>query len=501
MALKNKNRVADGAALLGGLLYPLAFAPFDAPWLLFPGLLFLFGGWLNAAPGRAAWRGYLFGLGQFGLGVSWIYVSIHDFGGASPVEAGGLTVLFVVCMALYPALIGYLAARCFPRASLPLLALIVYPALWTLGEWFRGWFLTGFPWLQAGYSQMDFPLARLAPWTGVFGVGWAAAAVAGVVMTACCRRGARRYLPVLAALTIGVALRFLPVAVGVDAAAPPFRAALLQGNIAQDLKWRADYRRLTLELYVSMTRENWDARLIVWPETAVPAFYGQLEELFAVLDEEARAHGADILVGAPVEEANGARYYNGLVKVGQPPAIYRKRHLVPFGEFLPLRPLLGWILDVMEIPLGDFDAGAREQPLLVAAGQPLAASVCYEDAFGNESRAGLPEAAYLVNVSNDAWFGDSIAPHQHLQMARMRALETGRWMLRATNTGVTAVIDAQGRIVSRLPQFQQGVLAADVTPMRGATPYVRWGDAPVILLLFGLLGGTALAGSARSRVG
>jgi apolipoprotein N-acyltransferase len=497
VALKNKAVIPDSAALLGGLLYPFAFAPFDAPWLLFPALLFLFGGWLNASPARAAWHGYLFGLGQFGLGVSWIYVSIHDFGGASPVEAGGLTLLFVACMALYPALTGYLAARCFPAASPALLALLVYPAVWTLVEWLRGWFLTGFPWLQAGYSQMDSPLARLAPWTGVFGVGWAAVAVAGVFIAACHWRGARRYALVLAALLIGLGLHHLPVDTGVEASGPPFRAALLQGNIAQDLKWRADYRRLTLERYLTMTRENWDARLIIWPETAVPAFYGQLGELFAALDEEARAHGADLLVGAPVEEANGARYYNGLVKVGQPPAVYRKRHLVPFGEFLPLRPLLGWILDLMEIPLGDFDAGAREQPLLVAAGYPLAASICYEDVFGDESRAGLPDAAYLVNVSNDAWFGDSIAPHQHLQMARMRALETGRWMLRATNTGVTAIIDVQGKIVSRLPQFQQGVLAAGITPMRGATPYVRWGDAPVIAVLFALLGGTALARRAK----
>jgi apolipoprotein N-acyltransferase len=498
---KNKPFLRDGTALLGGLLYPLAFAPFDAPWLLFPALLFLFGAWLNASPGRAAWRGYLFGLGQFGLGVSWIYVSIHDFGGASPVEAGGLTLLFVAAMALYPALTGYLVARCFPLTRLPVRALLVFPGLWTLGEWFRGWFLTGFPWLQAGYSQMDFPLARLAPWTGVFGIGWAAVTVVGAVLAACYWRGARRFGLVLAVMAIGYALRFLPVDVGVETSAPPFRVALLQGNIPQDLKWRADYRRLTLERYLSMTQEHWDAKLIIWPETAVPAFYGQLGDLFAALDEEARAHGTDILVGAPVEEAGGTRYYNGLVKVGQPPAVYRKRHLVPFGEFLPLRPLLGWILDVMEIPLGDFDAGEAEQPLLVAAGQPLAASVCYEDVFGDESRAALPDAAYLVNVSNDAWFGDSIAPHQHLQMARMRALETGRWMLRATNTGVTAVIDAEGRIVSSLPQFQQGVLAADVTPMRGATPYVRWGDAPVIVLLFGLLGGTAVAGLASRRVG
>lgn len=501
MARKNKPLLTDAAALLGGLLYPLAFAPFEAPWLLFPALLFLFGGWLNASPRRAAWRGYLFGLGQFGLGVSWIYVSIHDFGGASPAEAGGLTLLFVVAMALYPALNGYFAARCFAGTGIPTRALLVYPALWTLGDWFRGWFLTGFPWLQAGYSQLDFPLAHLAAWTGVFGVGWAAVTVAGVVLAACHWQGLRRYGLVAAVLAAGIALRFLPEAPGVEPSAAPFRAALLQGNIPQDLKWRADQRRLQLERYLNMTRDSWDARLVIWPETAVPAFYGQLSELFAALDEEARRHGTDILVGAPVEDSGNGRYYNGLIKVGQPPAVYRKRHLVPFGEFLPLRPLLGWVLDLMEIPLGDFDAGAPDQPLLVAAGQPLAASVCYEDVFGNESRAGLPEAAYLVNVSNDAWFGDSIAPHQHLQMARMRALESGRWMLRATNTGVTAVIDAQGKIVSRLPQFRQGVLTAEVTPMQGATPYVRWGDAPVIVLLLGLLGGTALSGSASRRMG
>ncbi len=246
-----------------------------------------------------------------------------------------------------------------------------------------------------------------------------------------------------------------------------------------------------LERYVELTEDHWDAKVIVWPETAVPAFYHQLADtFFARLTEAAKLHESSLLVGVPVGDADGGpQYYNGLVSIGgDRPAAYRKRHLVPFGEFLPLKPVLGFILDILQIPLSDFSAGDARQPLLQAGGWPLMATVCYEDAFGNEGRVGLPEAAYLVNVSNDAWFGDSIAPHQHLQMARMRALETGRYMLRATNTGVTAVIGPDGKVVKQLPQFESAVLTADIEPRSGATPYVRYGDGPVVWVLLIALG-------------
>jgi apolipoprotein N-acyltransferase len=273
-------------------------------------------------------------------------------------------------------------------------------------------------------------------------------------------------------------------------AGEPFKVALLQGNVPQDQKWQPEFQKATLKMYTEMTREHWDAKLVVWPETAVPAFYQQVKDGFlAGLEAEARSHGTDLLVGVPFYDATEDRYYNAVAALGKTPGFYFKRHLVPFGEYVPLRPLLGWVLDILQIPLADFASGNGGQAPLVAAGHPLAASICYEDIFGQESLAALPEAAFLVNVTNDAWFGDSMAPHQHAQMVRMRALETGRWMLRATNTGVTALIDPKGVITAKAPLFRKSVLTGEIVPMGGRTPYVVWGDAPAVVGVMALLAG------------
>ncbi|TAN47602.1 MAG: apolipoprotein N-acyltransferase [Methylococcaceae bacterium] len=558
-----KRWFTDALALLAGLLFPLAFAPFQQSWLAMLCLAALFYTWHDASPKAAAWRGYLFGLGQFGFGVSWVYVSMHDFGGASPMAAGLLTALFVACFALYPALAGYLsryrsharrgnASVDAPRpegqhhqpaswttwfhnarqliglgdllkvtrekirdAERPglrshaergndngLCLLVIFPMVWILVEWLRGWLFTGFPWLQAGYSQINTPLGKLAPLAGVYGVGWLVAFVAACLAAFVCLRGpGRRWWPIAAGV-LCLGLGQLPAPSWTQPAGAAIPVALIQGNIPQALKFQPDQQWRTLERYVELTQANWNAKVIVWPETAVPLFYHQLADtFFARLTQAAVEHGSDVLVGVPVGSRDGgADYYNGLVSVGTNVAAYRKRHLVPFGEFLPLKPLLGFVLNILQIPLSDFSAGDVRQPLLQAGGWPLLATVCYEDAFGNEGRVGLPEAAYLVNVSNDAWFGDSIAPHQHLQVAQMRALETGRYMLRATNTGVTALVGPDGKVVKQLPQFEAGVLTGNVTPMAGATPYVRYGDAPVVMLLALLWLGAAWMGHDK-RVG
>jgi apolipoprotein N-acyltransferase len=471
-------------ALAGGLLLPLAFSPFDYSLLAILSLLLLFRSWLDVSPGRAALRGYAFGLGQFGFGVSWVYVSMHDYGGAGIPASLGLTALLVLFLALYPALTGFLATRWFGQSPPYVKLLLAFPVLWTLVEWFRGWFLTGFPWLQLGYSQLDTPLHGLAPITGVYGLSWAAALLAGLVMSLFQEaRWLRRRA--LSAIVLLVA-----VAAGLSAiewtrpAGEPFKATLLQGNIPQDTKWQPDSQKETLLLYAGMTRAHWDSKLIVWPETAAPVFYHQIRDtLFAELEAESKAHQSDLLIGIFVADLATERYYNAIISLGQQSGRYFKRHLVPFGEYLPLRPLFGFVLDLLEIPLADVSAGDAEQRLLEAAGYPLVASICYEDVLGQESRAGLPEAAYLVNVSNDAWFGNSIAAHQHFQMARMRALEGGRYLLRATNTGITALVSPMGKIINQAPQFQRVALTGEVTPMTGSTPYVRFGDGPVIVLL------------------
>jgi len=476
-------------ALSGGLLLPFAFSPFDHPWLAPISLFILFFAWLKASPSQAFFRGYVFGLGQFGVGVSWVYNSMHDYGGASAGEAVGLTSLFVLILAFYPAIAGLLSAYFFKAASWQRKLLLVFPAFWVLFEWLRGWFIAGFPWLQVGSSQVDTPLGQgLAPVLGVHGVSFAVALLAGLALAIFNRSDWQRRSAMVgigALIVICAGLARIP---WTQASGEPFKAVLLQGNVPQNQKWLPEFQRATLDLYIGMSREHWDAKLIVWPETAIPAFYHQIKDNWLVdLKREGATHQTDFILGIPWADLSTQRYYNAMVTVGATPGFYLKRHLVPFGEYLPFRHVFGWVLDILEIPLADFARGEPGQEPMHAAGYPLAASICYEDVFGDEARDALPQAAYLVNVTNDAWFGDSMAPYQHMQMARMRSLESGRYMLRATNTGITAVISPQGQIIKQAPLFRPASVMAEIIPRSGATPYIRFGDKVVLGFLMALL--------------
>jgi apolipoprotein N-acyltransferase len=343
----------------------------------------------------------------------------------------------------------------------------------------RSWLFTGFPWLVLGYSQADGPLAGFAPLLGVLGVSFLAAVAAGA-LAVIAYGGARRTRAVAAGVLValggsGWALR------GVEWTAPvgePIEVSLVQGNIPQALKFVDGRYESTLETYAHLV-ERATGRLIVLPEIAIPRFLHEVDpDYVARLKRRAAARDGDLLLGVPVLEAE-RRYYNAVVSLGTSPTQgYAKSHLVPFGEFVP--PGFGWIVAVLRIPLSDFARGADAQGPLQLAGQRVALNICYEDAFGPEIIRQLPDATLLVNVSNVAWFGDSLAPAQHLRIARMRSLETGRYMLRATNTGVTAVVDPRGAVVGRLPSFTEGVLEGRVRGYAGATPYVRLGNAPVV---------------------
>lgn len=474
-------------ALAAGALFPLAFAPYGQAWLaplLLAGLFYL---WQRADnPLSAFWQGYLFGLGQFGFGVWWVFVSMHQYSGAGVLEAAILTALLIAFLALYPALAGWLAVWLRRPASFTWTVLGL-PSIWIAVEWLRGWLFTGFPWLEVGYSQVDSPLAGFVPLIGGYGAGWLTALTAAVLLLVWQKRLAAGGWLAVAGLVWLAGAGFKSIS-WTKPAGGPFQAVLLQGNVPQDLKWQPETQHRILATYLGMTRRHWGADLIVWPETAVPAFYHQVRDsLIDPLDREAKAHGADVLVGVPVLEPTTDRYYNALISLGESSGRYYKRHLVPFGEFLPLRPALEFILEMIQIPLSDFSPGDRNQELLKAAGFPLAATICYEDAFARDALVGLPEAAYMVNVSNDAWFGDTIAPHQHFQMARMRALEAGRYLLRATNTGITAVIGPKGEVIAQAAPFVQAGLSESVVPLTGATPYVIWRDWPLLLGIFGVL--------------
>ena len=362
--------------------------------------------------------------------------------------------------------------------------MMVMPLVWLLIEYLRGYLvLNGFPWLQTGYSQLETPLAGYIPVAGVYGTGFLAALTAAAMVTIVQFRKHRLLLTALLAalwLTGGV----LQTVKWTQPIGDAIQVSLIQGNIRQDQKWRPENKLNTLRYYKTMTEAHWDSAVIVWPETSIPAYLSDVNEWFLVpLSKAAQQHKSDLVVSLPAHGNSEEEKYNAVMTLGKETRMYRKKHLLPFGEYLPWQPVSGFILNGLGIKLGNFKPGGIDQPLLKAGGYPFITSICYEDAFGEAGTIGLPEAAYLVNVTNDGWFGDSIEPHQHLQIARMRAMETGRFLLRATNTGVTAVVAPDGKIISQAPMFQATVLTEVITPMGGMTPYARLGDKPVIYVL------------------
>ncbi len=483
-----REPVTLAIALAAGALSPFAFAPFEYYPLMILALVILFLLLPGRAPGAAFRMGFGFGLGMFGVGVNWVYISIHYFGHSPLPAAIGVMLLLVAFMSLFPAALAYAGARLRIRNEAGSLLLFL-PAGWILLEWLRSWLFTGFPWLNVGYTQIDGPLAGFAPLLGVYGVGWLIALSAGLCVWTLRVSGAARWSGPLLFVVIWSAGAGLTKIEWTQTAGAPIKVSLIQGNIPQDEKWDPQQQLATLEKYLKLTRSEWypqegrKSDLVIWPETAVPAFFDQVEESFLIpLRDEARRVGSDLLTGIPILDREKWEYYNAVISLGEEEGTYYKHHLVPFGEYLPLRSLLGSLLQVMPLPVADFSSGRLDQPLVRAAGYPVGISVCYEVIFGEEVIAQLPQAAYLVNVSNDAWFGDSLAPHQHLEMARMRALETGRFMLRATNTGITAIIGPDGQIRERGPQFETVVLRGEIEPRSGATPYVRWGNWPVVIV-------------------
>ncbi len=483
--LRSRPAVIDAASLLAGAILPLAFAPFGIFPLALISPLLLFACWQRATPRRAFWRGWLYGAGAFGAGVFWIHESFQ-FNNIGLAVAIPLTALFVMYLALFPAFAGYVSRRLgvVPETARLLLA---YPALWVLAEWLRGWLFTGFSWLQLGYSQIDSPLAGYLPLAGVYGVSWLVAFLAALILYAF--DGSRRVRAaavgaIAAVLLTGGLLR--GVSWSEDAGAE-IRVALVQGNIPQDQKWLPSMRQPTLDRYLTLSRRHWDADLVVWPESAVPGIFHRMRSFIDSLNEEARRNRSQVLLGIPAVDPAAGKFTNSVVIVGSADGMYHKRHLVPFGEYLPLDSLLRPLTEAAGIPVSNFSPGPKKQPLLNAAGYPIALSICYEIAFGDEIIRDLPEARFLVTVSNDAWFGTSIGPHQHFEIARVRALETGRFLLRATNTGITAIVGPDGGVRARLGQFETGVLEGEISPRSGATPYVVVGDYPLIAAMFLLL--------------
>lgn len=481
------------AAAAGGLL-PLAFAPFGYFWLAPLSLAALFALWQGVSPREGFWLGGAFGWASFLAGTHWVFFSIYEFGGTSVFLAGGLTLGMVAILGLYPALVGWLWARLFPQAS-AVAGLIVLPALWVLSEWVRGWFLSGFGWLSLGYSQIDSWLVGYVPVAGVLGAGFAVSLTAACLVHIALARLKGRLAAVALAASVWLG-GFLFTGVSfTQPTGQPIQAALLQAAIPQSEKWLARQRRPTLDLYRNLTREQHGTELIVWPEAAIPVLYDRVIDYLDLVQADAKAAGSTVLLGILKDDPNGS-FQNTLLALTESPQFYYKRKLVPFGEYFPVPKFVRNWMRLQSLPYTDAEAGSDGQLPLVVGDHRLGATICYEDAFGADQRHMNKSATLLVNVSNDAWFGDSIAPHQHLEISRIRAVEAGRFLLRATNTGITAVLDPWGKVVAIGPQFETTVVRATVTGFEGMTPYTRIGDWPLLVFAFVVL---ALTG-ARLRL-
>lgn len=482
------------AAPVLGALHALSFAPWQLPWLQVLALAGVFALALRVQSAQgAAVLGFLFGLGWFGLGVSWVYISMHVYGGMPAWLAGPATVLFCAFLACYPALALGVAHK-LGRSPMSH-ALLALPAAWAGSEWLRGTAFTGFPWLASGYAHSDGPLAGYAPLVGVYGITLIAAVVAGAVaLWTRERRRAPRQLIVTGAAALllvagGEGLRQIE---WTQPAGKPFSVRLVQGNVPQDLKFSDEGMQRAVDVHARLLAGP-RVDLAVLPESVFPVTLNSLPDAVTrQLLDYTQANRSALVFGVFIEHPPG-QYFNsavGLTPNAMPPMQrYSKRHLVPFGEFIPFG--FRWFVDMMEMPIGDQQRGAPYQGPMELAGQRIAVNICYEDLFGAEIIQAWQVAerapTVLLNLSNLAWFNDSIALDQHLQISRLRALETGRPMLRATNTGATAVIDARGRVTDRLPYLTEAALTAQVTGHTGVTPYIRFGDMPALAAIGVLL--------------
>lgn len=467
------------AALISGALLPLAFAPFNV-WpvaILCPALLFVW--WKDARPRAAAAIGFWFGFGAFGTGTYWLYNSIYTIGHAPIWLTLFLMLGMAALMACYFAVSGYVQARWLP-ANGALRYLIALPALWVLCEWWRGWFISGFPWMSLGYAFIATPLAGLAPIAGVYVVSLGCAVSSGAL--------ALIALGTLRQRVSGIIVAVLPWLIAwpywhhqwTQPVRVPVSVAIVQGAVPEDQKWSEEWRDKTLLRYRKLAEPYFGNRLMVWPEAALPTISSELVPYLNSLWGEAHARNTDILMGLLHYDVEKDQVYNGVLSLSDHVQWYHKKHLVPFAEYFPVPAFIRNWLRMMSLPYSDITAGDKIQKPLDAAGEKIGASICYEDGFGSELLYALPQATLLVNVTNDAWFGDSIAAPQHLEISRMRSLEAGRDMIRAANDGISAIIDSDGKVSATLPRFKAMVLTGTVQPRTGATPYVRVGNWPVI---------------------
>ncbi|MCR9106310.1 MAG: apolipoprotein N-acyltransferase [Gammaproteobacteria bacterium] len=467
-------------APLAGALITLSLAPFNvwpagiASCALYSYLL------CTCSARQALWRGWLFGAGLFGTGVSWVYVSIHVHGNAGIPLAVALTALFCAALALLHALFAW----CYVRFVRPLPGgmLVGFPALWVLFEWLRDWFLTGFPWLYLGYAHIDTWIAGWAPVTGVFGLSFI------VALTGSCLFLAWRSRRLVAWATYAVAIITVwgggailkPTQWVARATEEPLRVAIVQPDVAQENKWNRAWYRPILQQLEDATEPLLGYDIIVWPESAVPNYYQRAQDFLQPMAQRASEARTTIITGIPYSPVAGGEYYNSIAALGFGQGVYHKQRLVPFGEYVPLEKWLRGLIAFFDLPMSGFSPGPANQSALRASGYRVAPFICYEIVYGDLVAKNSRNTDLIVTISNDTWFGDSIGPLQHLQIAQMRGREVGRYVLRGTNNGVSAIIDHQGRVVARSERFVATTLVGEAEAMLGETPFGSFGTTPII---------------------
>ncbi len=490
-----------------------AYAPYSEWWIALVAIPL----WLSQIHQKtrktATVRSYFFGLGWFGAGISWVHVSIDQFGGM-PLPAS-LFLMFLLCayLALFPALAAWLTYWLSEKlGKLDKTNVLFIPVAWTATEWLRGWLLTGFPWLSFGYSQIDAPFASLAPLIGEVGITLALVSLgAATVLLA-----KRQFVKTSIAL---IAISFIATIVThqlefTERTGETKTVALVQGNIPQELKWAPEQEWPTMLKYLDLTRQHYPADLIVWPESAIPSVEPVAAEYLDLLNSSAALNNTAVVTGIINFNFESKEYFNSLIVLGKQYADdtngsyyypngnrFYKYQLLPIGEFVPFQEWLRPIAPLFNLPMSSFSRGAYVQPNLMANGIKIAPLICFEIAFPEQLHANFyTDTQLLLTVSNDTWFGTSHGPHQHMEIARMRALEFGRPLVRSTNTGVTAVVDEHGQMIAQLPQFEEAVLKADVSMVDGRTPFSRYQRYPAFLLsLLMLLGFTFLVRQSTNR--
>ena len=479
--MKNQH-LNDLLALIAGILLTLAFAPISIKLLAIIAPAILLTTWLNCSAKRALWRGWLFGLGHFGSGVYWVYISIHSFGGVPLALAYLLTFGFVAILAIFPALAGGWLNSLFKKNNAAKLV-FAFPVYWVILEWLRGWIFTGFPWLTLGDSQVGIPLSGFATVFSSYGVSLFALITSGLLVYLFYCDKKYRFAAIISIVLLwgaGFVLNHMEWTT-------PDRVqsvTLVQGNIEQSIKWSEDQVQPTIDTYTTLSKNYWiDNNIVIWPEAAVPLSTPAADSLLKPIADNSKAHNSTLITGIPVEDFSNDAIYNGIIVLGQGSGQYLKRHLVPFGEYFPASNLMKPLMGILEIPMSNFDAGKNHQTNIEINHIQFASFICYEIAYSLEVRNNLQNANVLLVISDDAWFGKSSAQAQHEEIAQMRAIETGRYVLFTSNNGITTIINNRGVSEKSIPAFKANVLDGQFVSMTGNTPWLVIGPWGLIVLL------------------